>query len=294
MFVDEFDDGCTVIQSVHMSDSGFDDHLHGAPQCSISLLQQQGIFLNGNNVISISADVQQRDGCCGQRLQMIDGTEGFFCEGLFVSDVVYGLQFADFSVAAFACSASHGPAADITDGCITEDARDLCGIGGSPVVAVEASATCTHKSGSRSEVMIAGQHLVDLIPVADRDRGSEQITTACVHDMEAASEESDVRDGAMTEEFTVPDPWPTCGRLSGDDDGDGVTVEFEIGTGKAVPCGAISWKFCSLCLGIPGEHQQDGQQENVRVLNAHVCGFLKRVGGEGQVRSIARALLKCE
>jgi hypothetical protein len=58
--------------------------------------------------------------------------------------------------------------------------------------------------------------------------------------MEAASEESDVRDGAMTEEFTVPDPWPTCGRLSGDDDGDGVTVEFEIGTGEAVPCGAIS------------------------------------------------------
>jgi hypothetical protein len=56
MFVDELDDGCAVIQSVHMSDSGFNDHVHVAPQCSISLLQQQGIFLNGNNVVSISAE----------------------------------------------------------------------------------------------------------------------------------------------------------------------------------------------------------------------------------------------
>ncbi len=61
VFIDEFDDRCAVIQSMHMSDSGFDDHVHGAPQCSIALLQQQGIFLNGNNVVSISADVQKRD-----------------------------------------------------------------------------------------------------------------------------------------------------------------------------------------------------------------------------------------
>lgn len=31
VFIDEFDNRCAVIQSVHMSDSGFDDHVHGAP-----------------------------------------------------------------------------------------------------------------------------------------------------------------------------------------------------------------------------------------------------------------------
>lgn len=200
---------------------------------------------------------------------MVDGAEGFVCQYFFVGDVVDGLQFADFGIAAFACSASHGPTADVADRSITEDAGDFCGIGRSPVVAVEASATGTDECGTRSEAVIAGQCLVDLIPVADRCWGSEQITAACVDDMKASSQKSDVRDGPVSEKFTMPDPWPTVSRLSWDDHGDGVTIEFKIGAGEAVPCAAIPGQFSSLSRGVSGDCQQDEEQECVRGQGAH-------------------------
>jgi len=61
VFIDEFDNGSGILKSMHVGDSGFHNHLHSAAQCLVSVLQQQGVFLNGNDVISIAADVQQRD-----------------------------------------------------------------------------------------------------------------------------------------------------------------------------------------------------------------------------------------
>ena len=254
---------------MYVCDSRFYDHLHCAAQFLVSLLQQQGVFLNRNNVISIAADVQQRDGCIGQWLQVVDWAECFFGQHFFVADVVDGLQFANFSIAPFSCASPHRPAADIADRSITEDAGDFCGIGGGPVVAVEATATGTDECGTRSEAVIAGQCLVDLIPVADRCRGSEQITAACVDDMKASSQQSDVRDRPVSEKFTVPDPWLAVSRLLRDDHGDGVTIEFKIGAGEAVPCAAIPGQFSSLSVGISGQCQQDEQQEYVRGQGAH-------------------------
>ena len=49
--VNELNDRRAVFKSMSMCYSGLDDNLHFASQCPVSLLQQQRVFLNWNNVI---------------------------------------------------------------------------------------------------------------------------------------------------------------------------------------------------------------------------------------------------
>jgi len=264
VFIDEFDNGSGILKSVHVCDSGFHNHLHGAAQCLVSLLQQQGVFLNGNDVISIAADVQQRDGCTGQWLQVVDGAECFFGQHLFIADVVDCLQFADFSIASFSFALSHWPAADIADRGISEDAGNLQGVGRSPVIAIKTAAAGANECWSRAESVFVSECLIDLVPVTDCCGGSEKIAAAGIDNMEASSQQSNVWDGSVSEEFSVPDPWLAVSWLPRDDHGDGTFIHFKVSPDESIPCAAFTGKFCVLCLGLRGEHQQGVQQQQVQ------------------------------
>jgi hypothetical protein len=122
VLVNELNDRRAVFKSMSMRYSGLDDHLHLASQCPVSLLQQQSVFLNWNNVICIPADMQQWDAGSSQWLQLINRAQGFLRQSLLIRHPVNSQQFLHFGIAAFTGTLAQGPAAQITDWCITKDA----------------------------------------------------------------------------------------------------------------------------------------------------------------------------
>ena len=85
---DEVDDRRTVIETMRMvPDAGLPDEGDGAAESLVFFLHDSGVFVPGNDIVSITENVEQRNLVLGKGSQFVDGVPfvgqgfGFILEG---------------------------------------------------------------------------------------------------------------------------------------------------------------------------------------------------------------------
>src|SRR5438270_13734274 len=70
----KFNDRHWIIEPVHMTDSGFHNHLDATAHCLVALFQNPRVLLDRNNCIRTTHHVQQRHASFCQRFEVVDRT----------------------------------------------------------------------------------------------------------------------------------------------------------------------------------------------------------------------------
>ena len=177
---DELDDLVRILEGMRMvSNSRFTDDLNLTSQLLKPLLQDGRIFCHRDDLITSSYHVQQGHFLVGQWFQMVDRVPFEFQRPGFGQTVSFqaGLPGSGTS---FTGPFASWPALDIADRRIAVDTSDLFGIVIGPVVDDEASATHPFQGNLPGEVVLAGQVVVEIVPVPDGCRIAEQVGNVAV------------------------------------------------------------------------------------------------------------------
>ena len=133
--------GLGVFKAVGMvSHLGFVDDVNGASECPIPLFYDRRILDYRYHLVRIAYHVQNRNLGLGNRLQLIDRVS-FKAKGFLFRQVVGGKAAFSGADTGFAFSLAGRPTLEITHRGIAVNAGHLPGVGGSPVIDDQATAT---------------------------------------------------------------------------------------------------------------------------------------------------------